>query len=370
MKFTKASNILGCALVAATMSSFTYADENAGWYLGGSIGETRGDIAEQRIADSITSPVFTNTLLDDDVKDRGYKLYAGYQFNRYFSVESGYFDLGNFSFNTVTDPLGAFNGNIDLRGINLDLVGTIPLTEKFSAFARVGINYAEAKDTFSRSGLTTLTRDSAKGRDINGKAGLGLQYAFNDNWAVRAEAERYRFDDAVGHRGDADLYSVGLVYRFGSKPAPAPIVVAPPAPAPAPVVEPPPAPRFEKYTLSATELFSFDSAAVNLPQPKLEQIAIAVKGPGSPEKIVITGYTDRLGSDAYNQKLSERRAQAVKDYIVSQGVAADRLVAEGKGEADPVVQCDDKNKTELIKCLAPNRRVEIDEVKIVREVKP
>jgi OOP family OmpA-OmpF porin len=187
---------------------------------------------------------------------------------------------------------------------------------------------------------------------------------------MRLEAERYRINDAVGHTGDIDLLSVGVVYRFGAKPMAAAVITPPPTtPAPVPVVAPPkPAPKFEKYTLSATELFSFDSSAVNLPQAKLEEIATAVKGEGSPKQVVIVGYTDRLGSDEYNQKLSERRAFAVKEYMIGRGIAADRLVAEGKGEADPVIECTDKNKAELIKCLAPNRRVEIDEVKIVREV--
>jgi OmpA-OmpF porin, OOP family len=160
-----------------------------------------------------------------------------------------------------------------------------------------------------------------------------------------------------------------LVYRFGEKAEPL-AVIAPPPPTPMPVVVvPPPTPRFEKYTLSATELFTFDSSAVNLPQAKLEEIATAVKGKGSPKQVVIVGYTDRLGSTEYNQKLSERRALAVKEYMVGRGIDADRLVAEGKGEADPVVECTDKNKAALIKCLAPNRRVEIDEVKMIREIK-
>jgi len=372
MKFTKTSSILSCAILAAMASSAVMADDNEGWYLGGNIGKTKIDHNEQAFANSaqILGGVSNVVTTDRDDKDRGYKLYGGYQFNRYFALEGGYFDLGDFDYNTINTPAGTFSSNIDLRGVNLDAVAYLPFTDRFSAFARLGVNYAEARDTFGSTGAVVLSRTGAKDRDTNGKAGVGLQYAFNDNWAMRLEAERYRFNDAVGHLGDTNFYSLGLVYRFGSTPEPKPVVVTPPpAPAPAPVA-PPPAPKFEKFTMSATELFTFDSSAVNEAQPKLQQITAAIKGPGSPDRIVITGYTDRLGSEAYNQKLSERRAQAVKDYMVANGVAADRLVAEGKGEADPVVQCDDKNKAALIKCLAPNRRVEIDEVKIVREVKP
>lgn len=369
MKFIKTSALLACTVLAAMTSSLTLADD-AGWYIGGNLGQTRADIDENGIASSLLDSGFSNTLVKDDNQDRGYKLFGGYQFNRYLALEGGYFNLGEFGFTSTTQPPGTFNGNIKLRGVNVDVVGLMPITEKFSAFARLGVNYTEAKDKFSGTGSVHVMSPTESARYANPKVGAGLQYAFNEKLAMRLEAERYRVDDAVGHRGDVDLLSVGLVYRFGSMPVPVAEVAAPPAPIPVPVVEPPPAPRFEKYTLSATELFTFDSSAVNLPQVKLEEITTAIKGTGSPKQIVIVGYTDRLGSDEYNQKLSERRALAVKEYMVSRGVATERLVAEGKGEADPIVECNDKNKAALIKCLTPNRRVEIDEVKMVREIKP
>lgn len=366
MKFTKTSGLLACMILAAMTSSLTLADD-AGWYIGGNLGQTRSDIDENRIAASLMESGFSNTLVKDaSATNHGYKLFGGYQFNRYLAVEGGYFNLGKFGFTSTTQPSGTFNGNIKLQGVNVDLVGFVPFTEHLSAFGRLGVNYAEAKDNFSGTGFVHVLSPTAKERDANLKVGAGLQYAFNENLAMRLEAERYRVGDAVGNKGDVDLLSVGLVYRFGAKAVP---VVVAAAPIPAPVVEPPPAPKFEKYTLSATELFTFDSSAVSTPQPKLEEITTAIKGTDSPKQVVIVGYTDRLGSDEYNQKLSERRALAVKEYMVGKGVAADRLVIEGKGEAAPIVECNDKNKAELINCLAPNRRAEIDEVKMVREVK-
>ena len=74
---------------------------------------------------------------------------------------------------------------------------------------------------------------------------------------------------------------------------------------------------------------------------------------------MVTGYTDRIGTAAYNQKLSENRATKVKDYIVSQGIDASRLQAVGKGEADPVADCKGIRGEKLVQCLAPNRRVMI-----------
>jgi OmpA-OmpF porin, OOP family len=86
--------------------------------------------------------------------------------------------------------------------------------------------------------------------------------------------------------------------------------------------------------------------------------------------VTIVGYTDRLGSKQYNQKLSEQRANSVKAYLVGKGVAGSRLTAVGKGESDPVVECRDaKKRPDLIKCLEPNRRVEIEPVTFTKQVR-
>jgi OOP family OmpA-OmpF porin len=137
---------------------------------------------------------------------------------------------------------------------------------------------------------------------------------------------------------------------------------------PTPAPTPPPPIRTERTTVSATELFTFDSAKLRLPQPKLDEVISVLNTNTNVNNVTITGYTDRLGSDKYNQKLSERRAVSVKNYMISKGIDASRLKAEGRGEASPIVTCTEKNRVALIKCLEPNRRVEIEQITIERRV--
>jgi OOP family OmpA-OmpF porin len=249
MRIAKASGTLGLVALAVIASPFAVAADSGG-YLGASVGQSRAKIDDTRITSSLLGAGFTAVSIVDDDRDTGYKLFGGYRFNRNFAVEAGIFDLGTlFSFVATTAPAGTLSGDIQVRGVNLDLVGILPFTEKFSALGRVGVQYAESKDRFSGTGAVVVTNPNPKEKDTNYKFGLGLQYDFTDSLGVRAEAERYRINDAVGNKGDVDLYSVGLVYRFGAKTpaaAPAPQPAAAPAPRPAAVTPPPPPPAAVK----------------------------------------------------------------------------------------------------------------------------
>jgi len=138
-------------------------------------------------------------------------------------------------------------------------------------------------------------------------------------------------------------------------PVAAPPPPPPPPPPPAPAVKPPPPPPrpiVEKVSLRGDTLFDFDKSVVKAVLDKLVDQAKAL----NLEVIVAVGHTDSVGTDAYNQKLSERRAAAVKAYLVSKGVAANRVYTEGKGEKSPVA--DNKTKEGRSK----NRRVEVEVV--------
>lgn len=146
-------------------------------------------------------------------------------------------------------------------------------------------------------------------------------------------------------------------------PPPAPRAKPAPAPAPAkPVAKPAPKRCDATVTLQSDELFAFGKAALtNAAKARLDKDVIGRIGTcATLEAVIVEGHTDRLGSQQYNQKLSERRANAVKTYLVSKGVPASKVETLGMGKTVPAKFCpDSKSRKELIACLAPNRRVSV-----------
>ena len=382
MKRTKPLGALNLVAftVAIIASPFTDAfAEQSGWYGGINLGQSRAKIDDVKITSGLLGGGFASASITNDERDTGYKFFGGYQINKNFALEGGFFDLGKFGFTATTVPLGTLVGTIKVKGINLDLVGMLPISEKFSAFGRIGLTRAKTEDTFTGSGLVRVLNPNPRARDSNAKVGLGLQYAFTDSLGMRAEVERYRINDAVGNRGDIDLVSLGLVYRFGSN-RPTPTYVASaaapasaaPAVAPAPVASAPaaspasiPPPQPLKVKLSADALFDFDQATMkNEGKQRLDKFVADLRGT-SFEFITVTGHTDRFGTEAYNIGLSTRRADAVKNYLSGPaGIPAARINATGAGESQPLTkpdECKGQRPTKaLIACLQPDRRVELE----------
>lgn len=149
-------------------------------------------------------------------------------------------------------------------------------------------------------------------------------------------------------------------------PPPAPVAtpVAPPPPAAAPAA---PAPVSEKVTIPADTLFEFDKAVLTSEGTQaLQDFVTKMKGTQL-EVVVATGHADRIGTEAYNQRLSEKRAATVKDFLIAQGVDANKVYTEGKGESQPKTSCTGLGREvgrnrKLVECLAPDRRVELEAV--------
>jgi len=256
----------------------------------------------------------------------------------------------------------------------------------FRPFLLGGLGIARNKANYNIPGTTT---DATKTGWL-GELGLGAQYLFNDNFGIQADLREqwsrakagFSAPLAATNTGTAanTLLNLGGLFRFGApapvvaeaapEPAPMPIAEPEPAPAPEPVAEPEPAPapepvacvpNNETITVSAEKLFGFDKANLKAEhKAALDEAAAKIKANPEIKAVIVTGHTDRIGSDSYNQKLSERRAKQVADYLVSQGVDSSMITSSGKGESEPVVQCTGNKATKkLIACLQPNRRVEI-----------
>lgn len=397
MKSLPALRLLSLAGLGTLMavSSLAQTSTDPYFYGGIGVGKTRAKTDSNASAAAITGPGLVHTNTIDDATDAGYKLFGGYQMTPNLGVEAGFFNLGKTRFSSTTVPAGTLDGDSRYHGMNLDLVGTLPLGDRWSVLGRVGIHRTEAKGEYTGTGAAAGFTQGRTTTDTNYKVGVGMQYAITPSVLLRGEAERYRISDAVGVHGNINMLSVSLVFPFGRTaapvrtamappPAPMPMHVAPPpAPAPEPVVvmvpaqpvvvvmpapTPPPvvaAPTPRRVSFSTDSLFGFDQAGVR-PEGKtaLDSFAHQIQGTNF-DTITVEGHTDRLGTSAYNQKLSLQRAESVKTYLVnSGGLNANKIAAVGKGETAPVTKHGDcqghKATAQLIACLQPDRRVEVE----------
>lgn len=218
--------------------------------------------------------------------------------------------------------------------------------------------------------------------------GLGIEFKFSPQWSIAAEwTADSKSVNSVSNKNNN--ISVGLNYYF-DKPyvapavvaavapavakqlepvvVPAPVVIVPaPAPKPVVVAEPPPPAPAPKTIFNdrpiTIEGANFDTASAKLKPTAFQQLDVVVEFAAKYKEaqLKVVGFTDSRGMEQYNQSLSAKRAQSVKAYLVSKGIAANRIITSGKGSADPV----DDNKTS--KGRAKNRRVEIHSVERVAQ---
>lgn len=389
----KKLHLICLASLAALSSSALYA-QNSGQYYGGlSAGQSESKLDNDRINAAIVGDGFTTTSLVKNRHETAYKVFGGYQFNPYFGLEGGYFNLGKFGFDSQTLPLGTLNGRFRVDGINLDLVGNMPVNDQLSLMARVGVINARTRDNFTSTGAVVVSNANPEITKRDYKAGLGFAYKLSQSMSLRGEVERYRINDAMGAKANINMATMSLVFPFGrtAEKAPkvvervvyqeipraakeepvvikeTPVVVYVTTPAPSPVPAPVAAPKPErlKVSFNADVLFGFDHSAIS-PAGKraLDKFVAEIQGVEF-DHITIQGHTDRIGSQAYNEKLSLQRANAVKAYLVSRNAAsAQKITTVGKGSTEPLTEAGSckgvTTSSAVIACLESDRRVDLE----------
>lgn len=344
---------------------------NGSWYVMPLIGAMHGD---------------GDLNLDDGI-DAAYGIRLGKQFSEKWDVQFGVTRTkGDIDVNKIRVGDGEYKQSL----VGLDFLYMLS-RDNYRPFLLAGIGAAR-NDIEGYDGLGVKVDEDNWSWMAN--VGAGFQYSFNETIGVQADI-RHVWSRADGPSGTPKVQpfssertigntylNLGLIINFGAPKkvaAAAPVAepvsklpeVAPQAeeshpftidkPAEEPAVGPQ-KPAFEKITLQAEVLFDFDKSVVKGAGKKHLDVEVIEKMKAHPEVelVLITGHTDRIGSNKYNQSLSERRATAVKKYLVSQGIAAERLHAVGKGEAEPVADCKGVRGKKVVECLQPNRRVVVE----------
>lgn len=285
-----------------------------------------------------------------------YGVFGGYQIlnqdNFGLAAELGYDNFGRVKARQNRKTLAKHTNH----GAHLSLKGSYEVLDGLDVYGKAGVALVRSDYKFYEVG----TRERKKGRHTARASGLfavGAEYAVLPELAVRLEYQwltrvgKYRPQDkpntAINYNPWIGSINAGISYRFGQ--GAAPVVAAPE------VVS-------KTFSLNSDVTFAFGKA--NL-KPQAQATLDSIYGEMSQvksAKVAVAGYTDRIGSDAFNVKLSQERADSVANYFVAKGVAADAISATGYGKANPVTgaTCDQvKGRKALIACLAPDRRVEI-----------
>ncbi|MEG0008631.1 MAG: porin OmpA [Aeromonas sp.] len=336
------------------------------WYVGGKAGWSNFYGVDY---DSQIENMLDAAKVNENSDDLGLGAFAGYQVNRNLAVELGYDWLGKYKVDRHYAANGidsGLEGKAKAQMVQATMRIILPATSALDIYGRLGGAYAWTDSSINawyNDGLNSLSESNSG--NYHGAAfvgALGVEYAIDKDWAARLE---YQYTTPLGKTSpgesgiemDNGLLSVGMLYRFGQ------IGDEPVAPTPAP--EPAPAPVLveKQFSLDSDVLFEFNKATLKPAASQALDNLFAQILAANPKDGVATviGHTDRLGSDAYNQSLSEQRARTVADYLVAKGLFPDKVQAEGRGESSPVTggSCPDGAKAQMIACLAPDRRVEV-----------
>ena len=295
------------------------------------------------------SPSAALTVAEDT--SPAFEIGLGYDLSRWLSLELHAADLGAAEIDFLGTDVGDLGYQVYGASALFYLFNTRDGFVPFSS-SRAGAHRREGLSAFGRFGIGGLLNDSdrvAYRRDYATHAvfGAGLEYGFRNGVALRAELQ--------GFDTDARYLGLGVLKRFGSV---SPAAAAVPAVEPPAAVPPPPAPEppAEPVGLDPLDMpivyFLFDRS--ELTARARETLDAFVRDMEGDERVIaIDGHTDWIGPEVYNEGLSDRRADVVRDYLVAAGMEPSRLIARGFGETQPIT----RNTTEEGRSL--NRRAEI-----------
>lgn len=366
---TKLINIAVASMLMVAANAAVAEDAYQGsWYLMPGIGMMHAD-----------------SELEADDNDVAYSLRLGKQISEHWDVQLGV------SHAQADEDSNLFNsGKYKQTLFGVDALYMFS-RDKFRPFLLAGLGAARNK-----VGYSNPAGDSETNTSWMANVGLGFQYLVTETIGLQADlrhvwskAEATGVFGPAGNKDEETIgntyFNVGVLFNFGAPKKVAmaePVVVDelglpdvapyddeaagelmdPAQQAPEEPVYGPDKPAFAKIALQAEVLFGFDKSNLKDEGKRILDVEVVEKMKAHPEVelVLITGHTDRIGDDKYNQRLSERRAAAVKKYIASQGIAESRLHAVGKGESEPVADCKGVRGKKLIECLQPNRRVVVE----------
>lgn len=268
-----------------------------------------------------------------DSTSNGFVLTGGYDLSRHFSID-GYY---NYAGAAGIDFLGDRVGDLDYRMAGLSGIGYL-----FNSQGNEGLDRREGLSLFLRLGAGFMQNDSSlefdRDHTAHVMAGVGAEYGWQNGVALRAELNSYDTD--------AQTLSLSLLKRFGTVPR----RVVPVAP-----VAPEPVQREPETVVVENTVVNFAFAADALSGDALQTLELLASQlrRNTDVSLMLEGHTDNIDTEDYNQGLSERRAAAVKRWLVDNGIAQDRLYTIGFGENRPIAS----NNTTVGR--AQNRRVEI-----------
>ena len=305
--------------VAAVVAGGLINSAQAEMYIGGKVGMTTLDDA-----------CYLNSPCDDDAFGAG--MHIGYDFTDIIGLEYGVDYLGNYeaNFKSGANTVDTIDG--DLWALTLAPKFNWHLNDTWNLFAKIGGAYMMSGDE----------------KDFVPTGSLGAEYTIDRNWSVRAEYQRYQdISDDVLDDMDANFFGIGFNYKFAAAPVVAAVVTEE-------VLEEEPVMMTKTHKEEyGSGTFEFDSAKLTDSVSERLDNFVNFLNEYPQAQVEITGYTDSSGPAAYNQKLSERRAQAVADYLIAAGIDADRFTVTGMGEENPVADNSTHEGREQ------NRRVEV-----------